>query len=119
MRCSRSGSSHGDVPVVLDLRGHALFYRRWLTQVSPATVFVNAKPVTALPHEKARQRNRALMQRAKTLTRSPQKAAASILREGITTTEVEDFIDRAPQEERWLHVLHRVLRPSQRLSGMA
>lgn len=66
-----------------------------LTQVSPATVFVNAKPVTAHCRTRKSASEIALMQRAKTLTLEVHKAAASILREGITTTEVEDFIDRA------------------------
>ncbi len=37
----------------------------------------------------------ALMQRAKDMTLEVQKAAASILREGISTTEVAEFIHQA------------------------
>ena len=65
------------------ISGHAYFIV-FADRVSPATVFVNAKPDRVLHRKSA---TIALMQRAKILTRSPQ--AAGILREGITTTEVE------------------------------
>jgi Xaa-Pro dipeptidase len=66
-----------------------------LAKASPGTAFVNAKPVTAHCRMRKSANEIALMQRAKTLTLEVHQAAASILREGISTTEVEHFIDRA------------------------
>ncbi|MBL8514389.1 MAG: aminopeptidase P family protein [Betaproteobacteria bacterium] len=66
-----------------------------LQNAAPTTAFVNAKTVTAHCRMRKSANEIALMQRAKSLTLEVHKAAASVLREGITTTEVEDFIDRA------------------------
>lgn len=69
-----------------------------LAKASPSTAFVNAKPVTAHCRMRKSANEIALMQRAKTLTLEVHRAAASILREGISTTEVEAFIDRAHRQ---------------------
>ncbi|MET0264819.1 MAG: Xaa-Pro peptidase family protein [Duganella sp.] len=55
----------------------------------------NASLVTAHCRTRKSVNEIALMQRAKDMTLAVHIAAASILREGITTTEVEQFIDRA------------------------
>ena len=55
----------------------------------------NARQVTAWCRSRKSPAEIALMQRAKDMTLAVHIATASILREGITTTEVEQFIDRA------------------------
>jgi Xaa-Pro dipeptidase len=55
----------------------------------------NARAVTAHCRTRKSDAEIALMQRAKDMTLAVHVAAASILREGITTKEVEEFIDRA------------------------
>jgi Xaa-Pro dipeptidase len=55
----------------------------------------NARTVTAHCRSRKSASEIALMQRAKDMTMAVHIAAASILREGITTTEVEAFIDQA------------------------
>jgi Xaa-Pro dipeptidase len=55
----------------------------------------NARAVTACCRSRKSAAELALMQRAKEMTLAVHIAAASILREGITTTEVESFIDQA------------------------
>ena len=56
---------------------------------------VNAMPVTAHCRSIKSAAEIALMQRAKTMTLEVHKAAAGMLHEGITTTEVSAFIDEA------------------------
>ena len=56
---------------------------------------VNAKPITAHCRTRKSAAEIALMQRAKLMTIEVHKAAASILHEGITTTEVAAFIHEA------------------------
>jgi Xaa-Pro dipeptidase len=55
----------------------------------------NAMPVTAHCRTRKSAAEIALMQRAMDMTLAVHVAAASILREGITTVEVEEFIQRA------------------------
>ncbi|MGO4380436.1 M24 family metallopeptidase [Pseudoduganella sp. RAF53_2] len=55
----------------------------------------NARNVTAHCRTRKSKAEIALMQRAKDMTLAVHIATASILREGITTTEVAEFIDRA------------------------
>ena len=57
--------------------------------------YINAKPVTAGCRMRKEPEELALMQCAKNMTLEVHKAAARILREGITTTEVETFIHEA------------------------
>lgn len=57
--------------------------------------FVSAKAVTAGCRMHKSAAEIALMQRAHDMTLAVHKATASILREGITAAEVEDFIDAA------------------------
>lgn len=57
--------------------------------------WVNAKPVTAECRMRKSSAEIALMQRAHDMTLAVHKATASMLREGITTTEVEAFIAAA------------------------
>ena len=55
----------------------------------------NAGPVTAHCRSRKSPNEIALMQRVKDMTLEVHKAAASVLREGITTVEVADFIGQA------------------------
>ena len=55
----------------------------------------NAGPVTAHCRSRKSPNEIALMQRVKDMTLEVHKAAASVLREGITTVEVADFIAQA------------------------
>lgn len=66
-----------------------------IAQAAPQHRLVSATTVTAGCRMIKSVAEIALMQRAKDMTLEVHKAAASILREGITTTEVEDFIDQA------------------------
>ncbi|MFV0277391.1 MAG: M24 family metallopeptidase [Parahaliea sp.] len=66
-----------------------------LRQAAPARELVSATPVTAGCRMHKSAGELALMQRAKDMTLAVHQAAASILREGISTAEVTDFIDRA------------------------
>ncbi|MBB1268946.1 Xaa-Pro peptidase family protein [Shewanella sp. SR44-3] len=66
-----------------------------IAQALPAAQCVSAKAVTAGCRMIKSATEIALMQRAMDMTLEVHKAAASILVEGITTAEVEDFIDRA------------------------
>ncbi|MBL8521314.1 MAG: aminopeptidase P family protein [Betaproteobacteria bacterium] len=69
-----------------------------LAKAAPDMRLLNARPVTAHCRMRKSAQEIALMQRAKSLTLEVQQAAASILREGISTTEVEAFIDRAHRQ---------------------
>lgn len=66
-----------------------------LRKAGNAYSFVNAKDVTAGCRSTKSDHEIALMQTAKSLTLEIHKAAARILREGITTTEVQAFIAAA------------------------
>ncbi|GAB3278560.1 M24 family metallopeptidase [Parahaliea aestuarii] len=66
-----------------------------LRQAAPHYDYVSATGVTAGCRMQKSAAELALMQRAKDMTLAVHKAAASILREGISTAEVTDFIDRA------------------------
>lgn len=73
----------------------AFFITDGIAQAAPVVTFVNAKAVTAGCRMIKSATEIALMQRAKDMTLAVHKAVASILVEGISTSEVEDFIDRA------------------------
>ena len=66
-----------------------------IAQLAAGYVFVNAKPVTAHCRARKSASEIALMQRAKDMTLKVHEAAASIMREGIATTEVNAFIHEA------------------------
>ncbi len=66
-----------------------------LRQAAPTCDFVNATPVTAGCRMIKSPAEIALMQRAKNMTLEVHKAAARILRPGISTTEVTAFIHEA------------------------
>ncbi len=66
-----------------------------ITQLAAGYQLVNAKPVTAQCRTRKSPSEIALMQRAKDMTLEVHKAAASILRDGISTTEVAAFIHEA------------------------
>ncbi|MFV0476532.1 MAG: M24 family metallopeptidase [Parahaliea sp.] len=68
-----------------------------LQQAAPKVSFCSATTVTAGCRMHKSPAELALMQRAKTMTMAVHKAAASILREGISTTEVTEFIHQAHQ----------------------
>lgn len=71
------------------------FIANGIRQVASDLELVDAKAVTAHCRARKSAAEIALMQRAKDMTMAVHIAAASILREGITTVEVEQFIDRA------------------------
>ncbi len=66
-----------------------------LRDARPDCRFVNAAAITSPCRSRKSAAEIALMQCAKDLTLEVHRAAAAILRPGITTTEVTDFIDRA------------------------
>lgn len=66
-----------------------------LHQAAPALQWVNARPMTAACRMRKSAAELALMQRAHDMTLAVHRAAASILHEGITTTEVAAFLDEA------------------------
>ncbi len=66
-----------------------------IAQLSAGFQLVNAKAVTAHCRTRKSVNEIALMQRAKNMTLEVHKAAASIMKESITTTEVTAFIHEA------------------------
>lgn len=66
-----------------------------LAQANPAYQFVNAKVITAGCRMSKSNNELALLQRAKDMTLEVHKSAARILRDGIPTDEVTQFIDSA------------------------
>ncbi|WP_351089290.1 Xaa-Pro peptidase family protein [Shewanella sp. S1-49-MNA-CIBAN-0167] len=73
----------------------AFFISDGMAQAAPQQRFVSATSVTAGCRMIKSVAEIALMQRAKDMTLEVHKATASMLREGITTAEVEDFINQA------------------------
>lgn len=73
----------------------SFFISDGLAQAQPQVRFVNAKPITAGCRMCKSSAELALLQRAKDMTLEVHKSAARILRPGISTTEVTEFIDRA------------------------
>jgi len=73
----------------------SFFITDGLAQACSSTSLVNAKPVTAGCRMRKSEAELALLQRAKNMTLEVHKAAAKILRDGITTREVTEFIDQA------------------------
>lgn len=71
------------------------FIANGIRQAAPHLELVDAKAVTAHCRARKSAAEIALMQRAKDMTMAVHIATASILREGITTVEVEQFVDRA------------------------
>ncbi|MEO8104457.1 MAG: Xaa-Pro peptidase family protein, partial [Betaproteobacteria bacterium] len=66
-----------------------------VSQLDAGYQLVNARPVTAHCRTRKSAHEIALMQRAKDMTLAVHQAAAGILQEGITTTEVTAFIHEA------------------------
>ncbi len=66
-----------------------------LRRAAPSIEFISATPVTAGCRAAKSASELAIMQRAKDMTIEVHKAAARILRPGISTTEVTEFIDQA------------------------
>ncbi|CCQ11966.1 Proline dipeptidase [Pseudoalteromonas luteoviolacea B = ATCC 29581] len=73
----------------------AFFLFDGIRQLAPSLNFINGKAVSAHCRMHKSKNELALMQRAMDMTLEVHKAAASILCEGITTTEVEAFIHEA------------------------
>jgi Xaa-Pro dipeptidase len=73
----------------------AFFIYDGIKPLAEGYVLENARPVTAHCRMRKSKAEIALMQRAKDMTLAVHVATASMLREGITTTEVEEFIARA------------------------
>ncbi|WP_286261457.1 M24 family metallopeptidase [Thalassotalea atypica] len=73
----------------------AFFMANGIDKSLPNIELVDAKPVTAGCRMQKSPAEIALLQRAKDMTLAVQQAAASILYEGISTSEVTAFIDQA------------------------
>lgn len=73
----------------------SFFIVNGIKKLSSDLIIVDAKPVTAGCRGQKSEHELALMQTAKNMTIEVHKAVARILREGITTKEVEAFIDEA------------------------
>ncbi len=71
------------------------FIANGLAKACPDAEFVDAKAVTAGCRMRKSDSEIALLQRAKDMTLEVHKAAAKILREGISTQEVTEFIHQA------------------------
>lgn len=71
------------------------FVSNGIALASPGFNYVNGASITAACRMIKSEAELALMQRAKEMTLAVHKATASMLREGITTAEVGDFIDAA------------------------
>ncbi|BFM12312.1 metallopeptidase MdpA [Simiduia litorea] len=73
----------------------SFFITDGIAKACPAYRWVNADVISAGCRMQKSEREIALMQRAKDMTIEVHKAAASILRAGISTTEVKNYIDDA------------------------
>ncbi len=73
----------------------SFFISDGLAQACPTVKFVNAKSITAECRMRKSSAELTLMQCAKDMTLEVHKSAAKILREGISTTEVSEFIHHA------------------------
>ncbi len=71
------------------------FISNGIEKLMSQLILVDAKPVTAGCRAQKSAHEIALLQTAKNMTMAVHKAAASILYEGISTSEVTDFIDQA------------------------
>ncbi len=85
---------HGRGKIALD-ETTPFFTFDGLRKAGPKFEFVNAGPVTAGCRMYKSAAEIALMQTAMDITLEVHRATARVLEEGITTTEVADFIDRA------------------------
>lgn len=71
------------------------FLSNGVAKASPSTEFVDAKDIIAACRMRKSAAELAIMQRAKDMTLEVHKAAAAMLHEGVTTTEVTAFIHEA------------------------
>ena len=76
----------------------AFFIADGIAQCAPALRLTNARAVTAHCRTRKSAEEIALMQRAKDMTLAVHKATASMLHEGISTTEVQAFIAQAHRQ---------------------
>jgi Xaa-Pro dipeptidase len=90
---ARAGG-RADARVALD-ESTPFFIADGIARAAPELALENAQPVTAHCRMRKSAAELALMQRAKDMTLAVHRAAASILRPGITTREVSEFIDLA------------------------
>jgi len=88
------GITKGDIAID---EATAFFIADGIKQVGENYNLVNAKAVTANCRSQKSDSEIALLQQAKDMTLEVQKAAARILREGISTKEVSEFINDAHQ----------------------
>lgn len=73
----------------------AFFIANGIKQANPALELIDSKSITAACRGQKSKNEIALLQRAKDMTMEVHKAVAKILRPGITTQEVTQFIDQA------------------------
>ena len=89
------GPAPGRAPRIGIDESTPFFIANGIRQAAPELALVDARVVTAHCRARKSAAEIALMQRAKDMTMAVHIAAASILREGITTLDVDNFIDRA------------------------
>jgi Xaa-Pro dipeptidase len=89
-----AGSGQNRVKIGID-ESASFFLFDGIRQAAPQLEYVNAKAVTAACRMLKSPAELALIQRAMDMTLEVHRAAARILYAGITTAEVEDFIDKA------------------------
>ena len=75
--------------------GAAFFITNGLAKTCKKTNFIDARDITSACRARKSDNEIALMQCAKNMTLEVHKSAAAVLREGITTTELNDFIHQA------------------------
>ncbi|MYM96329.1 M24 family metallopeptidase [Duganella vulcania] len=85
----------GTAPRIGICESAAFFIYDGIRPLADGYALENARQVTAHCRTRKSANEIALMQRAKDMTLAVHVATASILREGITTVEVEEFINRA------------------------
>jgi len=89
---SRLGISHGQLAID---ESTSFFMADGIKKANPNLVLIDAKIISASCRSQKSSSEIALLQRAKDMTMVVHKAVAKILHQGITTKEVEHFINQA------------------------
>jgi Xaa-Pro dipeptidase len=92
---NRLGISNGKVGID---ESSAFFISDGLQQAAPQIEYVSAKEITAGCRMQKSEKEIALMQTAKNMTIEVHKAVASILKTGVSTQEITEFINLAHQK---------------------
>lgn len=94
--CKSSASTEHSITIAMD-ESTPFFISDGIKQVDSALSLVNADSVISSCRMCKSDNEITILQQAKLMTMAVHKAAAKILRPGITTTEVTEFIDKAHQ----------------------